>query len=162
MTKYIFKGSGESDRKYTDNKHCKLNCCFSCTFCVRAAAKERLKSLHCKSKPKSVIKICEQCFLCRSLVFCQSCTKCQTCCTKSACRSQTKSIFGNLGSPRGGSSGHSDLGTGYTLPFQTRPNLTRSPSIISCYVHPRRNLYLLEALHQLINKNAVELVRNLI
>ena len=49
---------------------------------------------------------------------------------------------------------------GYTLPFQTRPNLTRSPTIISCYVHPHRNLHLLEALCQLTNKNVVELVKN--
>ena len=52
------------------------------------------------------------------------------------------------------------LKDGYTLPFQTRPNLTRSPTIVSCYVHPHRNLYLLEALHELTNKNAVELVQN--
>ena len=52
------------------------------------------------------------------------------------------------------------LKQGYTLPFQTRPNITRSQTIISCYVHPHRNLYLLEALHQLTNKNAVELVKN--
>ena len=52
------------------------------------------------------------------------------------------------------------LKEGYTIPFQTRQNLTRSPTIISCYVHPHRNLYLLEALHQLTNKNAVELVKN--
>ena len=49
---------------------------------------------------------------------------------------------------------------GYILPFQTRPNLTKSPTIISCYVHPHSNLYLLDALHQLTNKNAVELVTN--
>ena len=52
------------------------------------------------------------------------------------------------------------LKEGYTLPFQTRSNLTRSPNIISCYVYPHRNLCLLEALHQLMNKNAVELVKN--
>ena len=52
------------------------------------------------------------------------------------------------------------LKEGYTLPFQTRPRLTRSPTVISCYVNPQRNSYLLEALHQLIDKNAVELVRN--
>ena len=43
-------------------------------------------------------------------------------------------------------------------PFQTRPNLTGSPTIISRYVHPYRNLYLLKALHQLTN--ATELVKN--
>ena len=52
------------------------------------------------------------------------------------------------------------LKEGYTLPFRTRPKLTRSPTVISCYVNPHRNSYLLEALHQLIDKNAVELVQN--
>ena len=52
------------------------------------------------------------------------------------------------------------LKQGYTLPFQIRPNLTRSPTIISCYANPHSNLYLLEVLNQLINKNAVELVKN--
>ena len=33
----------------------------------------------------------------------------------------------------------------YTLPFRFRPNLTRSPTVISNYVNPRRNL--LEALY---------------
>ena len=49
---------------------------------------------------------------------------------------------------------------GYTLPFRVRPKLTRSPTVISCYANPHRNSYLLEALHQLIDKNAVELVQN--
>ena len=44
------------------------------------------------------------------------------------------------------------LKEGYTRPFRTWPNLARSPRVISW------NLYLLEALHQLIKKNAVELV----
>ena len=48
------------------------------------------------------------------------------------------------------------LKEGYTLPFRFCPNLTRSLTIISCYVNPHRNLYLMEALHQLFNKNAVE------
>ena len=52
------------------------------------------------------------------------------------------------------------LKEGYTLPFRIRPRLTRSPTVISCYVNPHRNSYLLEALHQLIAKNAVELVKD--
>ena len=52
------------------------------------------------------------------------------------------------------------LKEGYVLPFRTRPNLTRSPTVISCYANPHRNSYLLEALHQLIDKNAVELLHN--
>ena len=51
------------------------------------------------------------------------------------------------------------LKEGYTLPFQIWPNLTRSPTVISCYANPHRNSYLLEALHQLIDKNEVELVQ---
>ena len=46
------------------------------------------------------------------------------------------------------------LKEGYTLPFRIRPQLTRSPTVVSCYVNPHRNSYLLEALHQLIDKNA--------
>ena len=52
------------------------------------------------------------------------------------------------------------LREGYTLPFHFRPNLTRSPTVTSCYVNPHRNLYPLEALHQLFDKNAVEMVKN--
>ena len=48
----------------------------------------------------------------------------------------------------------------YTLPFRIQPKLSRSPTVISCYVNPHRNLYLLEALHQLFDKNTVELVQN--
>ena len=53
------------------------------------------------------------------------------------------------------------LKQGYTLPFQSRPSLTRSPKIINCYVHPHRNLYWLEALHQLMDKDAVDPIQNL-
>ena len=52
------------------------------------------------------------------------------------------------------------LQEGYTLPFRIRPKLTRIPTVISCYANPLRNSYLLEALHQLIDKNAVEPVSN--
>ena len=44
------------------------------------------------------------------------------------------------------------LREGYILPFWIQPNLTRSPTVISCYANPNRNLCLLEALHQLIDK----------
>ena len=52
------------------------------------------------------------------------------------------------------------LREGYTLPFRIWPNLTRSLTVVSRYVNPHRNSYLLEALHQLMDKNAVELVYN--
>ena len=50
------------------------------------------------------------------------------------------------------------LKEGYTLPFRIRPNLSRTPTVISCYGNPHRNLKLLEALRQLMDKNAIELV----
>ena len=52
------------------------------------------------------------------------------------------------------------LRAGYTLPFQFRPNLIRSPTVIRKYVNPQRQSHLLEALYLLTNKNAVELVVN--
>ena len=51
------------------------------------------------------------------------------------------------------------LREGYTLPFWFRPNLTRSPTVISNYHNPSRQAHLL-ALYQLVNKNAVEPVAN--
>ena len=50
------------------------------------------------------------------------------------------------------------LKEGYTLPFRTRPSLSRTPTVISCCGNPHRNLKLLEALHQLMDKSAIELV----
>ena len=52
------------------------------------------------------------------------------------------------------------LREGYTLPFRFRPNLTRSPTVISNYHNPAKHSFLLEALYQLIDKNAVEPVEN--
>ena len=49
------------------------------------------------------------------------------------------------------------LRVGYTLPFRFRPNLTRSvPTVISNYHNSAKQSFLLEALYQLINKNAIE------
>ena len=52
------------------------------------------------------------------------------------------------------------LREGYTLPFRFRPNLTRSPTVISNYHNSARQSFLVEALYQLINKNVVEPVEN--
>ena len=65
-----------------------------------------------------------------------------------------------MGSPRVQPKVVTVLKEGYTLPFRFQPNLTGSPNIISCYVNPHINLYPLETLHQLMNKNVVELVTN--
>ena len=101
---------------------CKFKCCFSCTYCNRAATKERHKSSHCKTKQSSVIKACEQCFLCRSFVFCKFCTKCRTCCTKSSCRGQANPFLGGLGRPRSWSQSPSNVERGLhpTFPDKTK------------------------------------------
>ena len=52
------------------------------------------------------------------------------------------------------------LREGYTLPFRFRLNLTRSPTVISNYQNPSKQAHPLEALYQLVNKNAVEPVAN--
>ena len=52
------------------------------------------------------------------------------------------------------------LREGYTLPFRFRPHLTRSPTVRSNYHNSAKQSFLLEALYQLINKNAVEPVEN--
>ena len=108
---------------------------------------------HCKSY-KNEIKVCEKCFLCHSIVLCPTCNNCQKCCTKSACRGQTSKLLANLAGSGSRCKVVQILKEGYTLPFRIRPRLTRSPMVISCYVNPHRNSYLLEALHQLIAKNA--------
>ena len=50
------------------------------------------------------------------------------------------------------------LREGYTLPFKTRPPLTRSPVIKSGYAHPGKSKALFQALTELINKLVVEKV----
>ena len=51
------------------------------------------------------------------------------------------------------------LKEGYNLPFGLKPPLTRVPLIRSGYANPLRNSYLQEALHSLLQKQAVEKVR---
>ena len=95
--------------------------------------------------------------MCHSIVLCSTCNKCQKCCLKSACRGQTSKLLANLAGSRGRSENSSNLERGL------HPSLSdpaKSYKVSDCYVNPHRNSYLLEALHQLIDKNAVELVHN--
>ena len=48
--------------------------------------------------------------------------------------------------------GSTNIEGGLHSPFQSRPSLTRSPKIINWYAHPHRNLYWLEALDQLMDR----------
>ena len=60
----------------------------------------------------------------------------------------------------GKSKGSNSTQEGYTLPLQFRTILTRSPTVVSSYTNPHKNLNLLEALYQLVNKSAVEPIEN--
>ena len=66
-----------------DKFTCKLTCCKSCSYCRRAATKERRKSRYCSTAGN---KICERCFVFRSLGFCPKCHKCPKCWSRSTCR----------------------------------------------------------------------------
>ena len=142
----------ERDCKFT----CKFLCC-KCSFCYRVAAKKR-----CKSKLLSQLhrnKICERCFLCRSLELCKSNVPTAAIDLPVGARlHQVWEKWEALGVSPKVVTTHRE---GYTLPFQFRPNLTRSPTVVSSYINPHKNLNLLEALYQLVNKNAVEPLGNL-
>ena len=51
------------------------------------------------------------------------------------------------------------LKDGYVLPFKLKPPLVRHPLIVSGYANPNRNKFLREAVQNLVDKKAVEMVR---
>ena len=72
---------------------------------------------------------------------------CQT-----ACRVQTNPISG-LRKPWGGwTLGSTNVEGGLHSPFPVKTKLDKVTQIIKCYAHLHRNLYWLEALHQLMDK----------
>ena len=50
---------------------------------------------------------------------------------------------------------------GYILPFHLKPKLTRHPLIISKYKNQQKDLALASCIHSLLNKHAIEKVRNI-
>ena len=136
----------QSDFKF----QCRLTCC-KCSYCHRVATKERRKSHLLSNLHRN--KICEKCFLCRSLVFCRSCHQCPTCCYRSSCRGEVKTVLAKMGvlGFKSKSGKHTEGGLHSPLPV---------PTVISNYHNPTKQSFLVEALYQLINKNAVEPVEN--
>ena len=76
------------------------------------------------------------------------------------CQGPDLICFRNLGSLGGCTLGSTNVEGGLHSPFQVKTKLDKI-KIINCYVHPHRNLYWLEALHQLMDKDAVKPVQNL-
>ena len=89
-----------------------------------------------------------------------SSVKCVTNAPTVAPNLQIAPVLGKMGSPRRQPQSSNNPQRRIHPTLSVRPNLTTSPNIISWCVNPHRNLYLLEALHQLMTKNAVEPVTN--
>ena len=114
---------------------CKLICCNSCTFCKRAATKERHKSDCCKFASR--IKIYEQCSCVDHLSSVKPVPNVQTVVQDLPEGARVHRFLGNLGSLGAGTKVIKMQKEGYTLPFWT---LTKSPNVISWYVNHLGNL----------------------
>ena len=156
-----------ADREQTtdtrkDNEHCfikdtcKLCCSKSFTYCTQAFAKERYKSRMSGCYQKCKLKYVKDVFCVDQLSFVKSETNMQHAASNLPVGARLQNFWQTWLDLKV----VQILREGYSLSFQIRPNLTRSPTIISCYVNPHWNLYLLEALHYLMDINAVELVQN--
>ena len=136
-------------------KDCKLACCFSCSFCKRAVAKEKRKILLSKGRNK----ICERCFVCKSVSLCPKCQKCPSCCKRSPCGRPSAKVLVGLALPGFKSEGSLHPQGGVSAPLQGKaPPLTRYPVIASGSSNPLRNKNLNEALQSLGQKQAIERV----
>ena len=153
---FLFSSRLAENKQQTTRKT--LNLCTQ-TF-VTSVAVSPAQNQSVRLLTKLQIKICERCFCVDQLSFVKPVTNVQLAASNLPVGARLQNYWQTWLDLGAGPKVVQILKEGYTLPFQIRPNLTRSPNIISCYVNPHRNLYLLEALHQLINKNAVELVNN--
>ena len=83
------------------------------------------KCLRPDCKINKVIKICERCFLCRSIEFCPECPRYPSCCSRSICCCQIAPVWGNMAALGASPKVIGIIKEGYTIPFRSRPNLTR-------------------------------------
>ena len=154
-----FTKENQGQRRDQQERNCQFTCkrlCCKCAFCYRVATKERRKFQLLSQLYRN--KICERCFLFRSLELCKSCHKCPNCCHISTCRGKATPVLEKMGNPGGKSKGSKNTQRGLHPPFlvQTQPN-----QITNChkrYVNPHKNP--LEALYQLVKKNAVAPAEN--
>ena len=164
---YNFVTGKAVDRKLpssrTDNKlfKCKLSCCQSCSYCPRALTKKELSPgvADCYQIQEK-LKYVKGASCVTQLPCVKPVTNIPSVVTNLPVGARLQNFWKTWLDLGAGPKVVQILREGYTLPFRIRPKLTRSPTVISCYVNPHRNSYLLEALHQLIDKNAIELVRN--
>ena len=132
---------------------CRLSCC-KCSYCHQVAAKERRKSQCMSIVHKN--KICERCFLCSVNLV----TNAQHTVIDPPVGARLNQCWEKWEALGSSPKVVTTLREGYTLPFRFRPHLTRSPTVISNYHNSAKQSFLLEALYQLLNKNAVKPVEN--
>ena len=133
---------------------CKHVCCHFYTYCKRAAPKERRKS-GCCQRLKYVKDVC----CVDQFSFIKPVTNVPTVALDLPVGARLHEFWETWEALGASSNVLKILKEGYT-PFRIQPNLTRSWTIISSYVNPLRNSYLTEALHPLMKKSVVELVKN--
>ena len=147
-----------TDREHyrKDNKlffKCKARCCTFCSYCARAFSKEQNKSqgssLLLKEKQIKSVKTVS-CVISLSCV--NTVINAPNVVTNLPVGAKLQNFWKKWLDLGAGPKVVQILKEGYTLPFRIRSNLSRIPTIISCYGIPHRNLNLLEALHHLWTK----------
>ena len=128
-------------------------------FCARAFPKERIKSAGCQYKDQK-LKYVKSVSCITQLSYVKPVASVKNVASNLPVGARLQNFWKTWIKLGAGPKVVQILKQGYTLPFRIQPKLTMSPTVISCYVNPQRNLYLLKALHQLMDKNAVELVQN--
>ena len=141
---------------------CKVKCSLSCSYCNRASTKERYKSRvgSCKPEKKGLLNHVKGVSSVTQLSYVNPVTNAHLVVPNLPVGARFQNFWPEWLNLNASPTVVQILKDGYTLPFRTRPKFARSPTVISCYVNPHRNSYLLEALHQLIDKHTVELVQN--
>ena len=135
-------GREQKDFKILSDVKCKLTCCISCTFCCRAAIKESLKSCY-NLQPLKSLKYVKDVSSVDQFSFVQK--------VMNVLVGVRLQYFWETWAALGaGPKVIRILREGYILPFQIRPDLTRSPTIISGHVHPIRNCYPMKVLNALM------------
>ena len=157
---YNFVTGKAVDRADNRPFKCKLSCCNTCSYCARALPKKELSPGSAGYLIKNKLKYVKGASCVTQLSCVNPVTNVQSVVTNLPVGARLQTFWKTLQVLGAGLKVAQILRQGYTLPFRIRPKLTRSPTVVSRSVNPHRNLYLLEALHQLIDKNAVELVRN--
>ena len=136
-----------------------MSCCQSCTFCLkceRAVTKERRKSL-IKSENRN--KFVKSAFSVDHCVFAPIVPNAQNVVNAQLVGGRLQNFWKKWSLLGANPRVVSILKDGYILLFKIRPPLVRDPLIVSGYANPLRNLYLMEALQALLQKEAVEMVR---